>query len=122
MGWNEPRRDSRGKLSTQAMVFDMATYIMERWFAPRWAYYLGNEKLNRIDEAYTAFAPFMKERIAEREAELKKLRATDGQSEAERAELIKDVFGRLVDARLSGGKLALSDEELIGNSFIFVSH
>ena len=74
-----------------------------------------------MDDAYTAFVPFMRERIAEREAELLKLRATDGQSDAERAELIKDVFGRLVDARLSDGKLTLSDDELIGNCFVFVS-
>ena len=103
------------------MIFDMATFIMDRWYTPRWAYYLGSEKLKRMDDAYTAFVPFMRERIAEREAELLKLRATDGQSDAERAELIKDVFGRLVDARLSDGKLTLSDDELIGNCFVFVS-
>ena len=103
------------------MIFDMATYIMERFVTPRWAYWLGIEKLKKIDEAYAAFVPFMKERIADRESELKKLLATDGQNDRDRAELLKDVFGRLVDARLSGGKLTLSDEELVGNCFVFVS-
>lgn len=122
MTWVEPPRTQNGKVSTQAMIFDMATYIMERWFSPRWLYWFGIEKLKQIDEAYTAFVPFMKERIAEREAELKKLKATDGQTEAERADLIKDIFGRLVLARLADGKLSLSDDEIIGNSFVFVSH
>ena len=103
------------------MIFDMATYIMERWFAPRWLYWFGMEKLTQIDEAYTAFVPFMKERIAERESELKKLKATDEQTDSERADLIKDSFGRLVLARLADGKLSLSDDEIIGNSFVFVS-
>ena len=121
MSWVEPARDERGKLSVQALIFTMATYLMERWYIPKWAYWLGCEKLKRIDEAYTSFPPFMKKRIAERENELKKLRTMEGQSEEERAILIKDVFGRLMDARLSGGKWALSDEEIIGNSFVFVS-
>ena len=95
---------------------------MERWLVLRWAYYFGSKTLNRIEEAYSAFIPFMKAKIAERETELTKLRAMDGQSEEERAELIKDVLGRLVDARLSDGKLTLSDDELIANSFIFVGH
>lgn len=32
----------------------------------------------------------------------------------------KEVFGRLVIARLSEGKLALNDYEIIGNCFFFV--
>ena len=120
MEWVDPPRKENGKISTQAMIFDMATYIMERLYTPRWVYWFGSKKLKEVDEAYKAFVPFMKERISEREEELKKLRATDGQSNDERAGLIKDIFGRLVLARLSDGKLSLSDDEIIGNSFIFV--
>ena len=121
MSWDEQTYDDKGKLSTQAMIFNMASNLWTRWFLPKWAYWFGNKKLKRIDEAYTAFVPFMRHRIAEREAALKKLRASDTQSETDGADLIKDVFGRLVDAKLSEGKLALSDDELIGNSFVFVS-
>ena len=103
------------------MIFDMASNLWTRWFLPKWAYRLGNKKLKRIDEAYSSFVPFMRHRIAERETELKKLRACDTQAETDRTDLIKDVFGRLVDAKLSEGRLALSDEEVIGNSFVFVS-
>lgn len=120
MHWNEPRRDNRGKLSAQAMVFDIAAFIMDRWILPSWLYHLGIPKLRRIEEAYSSFPPFVKEKLGEREDELRKLRATDGSTEEERAELIKDVFGRLVNARLSDKRLLLSDREIVGNSFIFV--
>ena len=120
MSWHEPPRDENGKLSTQRMIFDVATYIMERGMIPRWAYYLGSEKLKQIDEAYNCFEEFMVERIAEREAELLKLRAMDG-GEAELSNSLNSIFGRLVNARLSEGKNGLSDREIIGNCFAFVS-
>ena len=36
-------------------------------------------------------------------------------------EYIKDILGRLVYSRISEGKVTLSDEEIMGNCFIFVS-
>lgn len=73
-------------------------------------------RLNRIDEAYTAFETFMHEHIANREVELSKQREIDGDI----TEGIQDVFGRLVNARLTEGKLSMSDDEIIGNCFILV--
>ena len=120
MSWDEPPREQNGKLSAQRMIFEVATYIVERDMIPKWAYYLGIEKLKHIDEAYERFEEFMHERIAEREAELKKIRAMkDGEALA--SEGLKDIFGRLVNARISEGKHSLSDRELIGNCFVFVS-
>ena len=80
-------------------------------------YWFGFKHLNKIEEAYTTFEAFMRERISSREEELKASKSLG----EDNGELIKDVFGRLVNARLSGGKLTLSDEEIIGNCFIFVS-
>ena len=124
MSWHEPPRNERGRLSVQSMVFEVASSVLERGQIPQWAYLLGLKKLKDIDEAYTTFESFMHERIADREALLKKLRAmdrADGTDDTAIAESIKDVFGRLVNARLSDGKFSLSDEEIIGNCFIFVS-
>lgn len=45
----------------------------------------------------------------------------EGSTDADVADSIKDVFGRLVNARLADGKNTLSDEEIIGNCFVFVS-
>ncbi|KAI5115166.1 hypothetical protein M0805_003202, partial [Coniferiporia weirii] len=119
MSWSEPPRDENGKLSVQNMIFQVASNIMERGVIPRWAYHLGIKKLSEIDEAYVRFEGFMQERISEREAELKKVRAMEGVSESSVGGGIKDIFGLLVNARLSDGKLSLSDEEIIGNCFIF---
>ncbi|KAL5485009.1 hypothetical protein ACEPAI_7651 [Sanghuangporus weigelae] len=119
MSWSEPPRDEKGQLSVQAMIFEVASSIMPRSQIPKWCYYLGIDKLKAIDEAYCKFEVFMHERIAEREAHLSKIRATEGTKEADVSESIKDIFGRLVNARISEGKLSLSDEEIIGNCFIF---
>ncbi|EJD03281.1 cytochrome P450 [Fomitiporia mediterranea MF3/22] len=119
MSWNEPPRDENGRLSVQSMIFEVAAYILHRGQLPKWTYSLGFQKLKDIDEAYTTFEHFMHERILEREAQLKKIRAMEGSTDADIADSIKDVFGRLVNARLADGKYALTDEEIIGNCFIF---
>ncbi|KAL5512726.1 hypothetical protein ACEPAG_2992 [Sanghuangporus baumii] len=119
MSWSEPRRDEDGRLSIQSMIFEVASSILERSQLPKWSYSLGWKKLHQIDEAYKTFEAFMHERIAEREEQLKKTRSIEGANDEDIAESIKDVFGRLVNARLSDGKLSLSDEEIIGNCFIF---
>ncbi|THH08156.1 hypothetical protein EW145_g2891 [Phellinidium pouzarii] len=119
MTWIDPPRDENGKLSVQAMIFDVATYIQERSMIPKWAYKLGIKKLDQIDEAYTRFEEFMHEYIAERETELKNALAMEGASESSVAENINNIFGRLVNARLSEGKLGMTYEEIIGNCFVF---
>ncbi|KAL5524766.1 hypothetical protein ACEPAF_9912 [Sanghuangporus sanghuang] len=119
MSWSEPPRDEDGRLSIQSMIFEVASSILERSQLPKWSYNLGLKKLNQIDEAYTTFEAFMHERIAEREEQLKRIHSIEGTNGEDIAESIKDVFGRLVNARLSDGKLSLSDKEIIGNCFVF---
>ena len=120
MAWSEPERDARGELSVQATIFGVANYIIERAAFPRWFYYFGTEKLKRIEEAYTKFGLLIRGMIDERANQLGKLRGSSA-NEDEFAEGIKDVLGRLVNAReVEGNKNSLSDEEIIGNCFVFV--
>ena len=117
----EEERDSRGRLSLQKMIFDVSTFILARSRVPKLLYALGNPLLNRINEAYETFETFMREQIKVREVELEKVRSTPGSTEDDIADAIGDVFGRLVSARIGEGKLSMTDEEIIGNCFIFVS-
>lgn len=61
----------------------------------------------------------MHERIAGRETEIKSLRAVNAH-DGDVTDVVRDVFGRLVAARLSEGKYVLSDDEIIGNCFVLV--
>ena len=111
-------RDESGRLTVQGMVFKVSKTILMRSRTPKPAYlYKGYKPLNDCDEAYKTFEKFMADRITSREDELRKLRSME---EGDVSEGIRDVFGRLVNARLSDGKLALSDSEIIGNCFILV--
>lgn len=123
MSWAESHkeRDARGQLTVQATIFSVANYIMERAMLPRWIYVFGTEKLKLIEEAYKCFDVLMHGIIEQRATELDKLRGAESGNEEQFAEAIKDVLGRLVNARRAEGKNALSEEEIIGNSFIFVS-
>ena len=119
MSWNEPPRDENGRMSLQFMIFQVASSIVQRAIIPKWLYHIGIESIRNIDEAYTSFEKLMHERVVQREDQLKKLRAA-GASDADIADSMKDIFGRLVSARLSDRKSSLSDSEIIGNTFVYV--
>ena len=137
MSWKEAKRDKNGRLSTQQMISEVANGILIRSRAPSWLYKFGFEKfghfcsswdplikyphsrLSDIEEAYNEFVKFMHERIAERETEIKGLRAVNAH-DGDVTDVVRDVFGRLVAARLSEGKYVLSDDEIIGNCFVLV--
>lgn len=125
MSWSSPTRDANGRLSNQTMIADVSRHILLRWLTPHWAYRFGRliPKLQRVDEAYTTFERLMNDQIATRQEEITKARAMAASGETgeeEIAESIQDVFGRLVNARLSDGNMSLSNEDIIGNCFIFV--
>ncbi len=122
MKWIEDERDTMGRLSLQKMIFDVSKFILPRARIPKLMYALGNPLLNRIDEAYETFESLLHDQIRIREGELEKVRSTPGATEDDVAEAIGDVFGRLVNARIGDGKLSMSDDEIIGNCFIFVSN
>lgn len=120
MKWDTPAYDENGRRSIQSIVFDVSATVMIRGTLPKWAYSLGIKQFNDIDEAYKGFEKYMVERIAERDSELRKIYSLDGQDSEELADSIKDVLGRLVNSRITEGKLTMTDEEIIGNCFIFV--
>lgn len=121
MKWIEEERDSAGRLSLQKMIFDVSSFILARSRVPKLMYSLGIPLLARISEAYETFDAFMRDQIKVRERDLEKIRSTPGSTPEDVADAIGDVFGRLVNARNGEGKLSMTDEEIIGNCFIFVS-
>ena len=121
MSWEEPRKDDRGRLSLQETIFKVSSSVIARARLPKVLYSLGIPVIAEVDEAYRAFESFMLKQIKNREDDVKKLRAMAGTSDADIAESSRNIFDRLVNAALLEGKLGLSDNELIGNCFIFVS-
>jgi len=93
--------------------------IIPRFNSPTWMYSLPAlfPQLQIVDKAYKQFERVMNSLITERGEEIQKARTEMG---GDAVDSIKDVFGRLVDARSSDGKLSLSDEEIIANCFIFI--
>ncbi|PAV18979.1 cytochrome P450 [Pyrrhoderma noxium] len=119
MSWSTPPLDENGERSIQSIVFDISANILLRGSLPSWAYKLGIKKLNDIDAAYNAFEKYLIELIAQREIELKKVLDSEGHNSSIISNNIKDILGRLVNSRLAEGKLSLTDEEIMGNCFIF---
>ncbi|KAH8831562.1 cytochrome P450 [Flagelloscypha sp. PMI_526] len=117
MNWTEPKRNADGRLSTQSMILTIAGSLMQRGLLPRWVFKLPFQKFREMEEAFSTFEEFMVARIEARETEIERLRATG--SDEELGETLKDVFGRLVHARMADGKSSMSDREIIGNCFAF---
>lgn len=119
MSWSTPPFDEHGKRSVQSLVFDISANIMARGTLPRWSYKLGIKKFDDIENAYNAFEEYVIKLIAQREIELKNSKAVNLPNGGAGGDNIKDILGRLVNSRLTGGKLTLTDEEIMGNCFIF---
>jgi hypothetical protein len=63
----------------------------------------------------------MRELVGTREREIDDIRSqAQFDASADLSEGMKDIFGKLVAARMGEGKLALSDEECISDCFIMV--
>ncbi|TDL27391.1 cytochrome P450 [Rickenella mellea] len=114
--WDQPPRDENGRLSVQEMVFTVASNLLIKSRTPKWMYSLGLPRLKLVDEAYNQFVSFMHEHISNSEVTLTKQRELEGDI----TEGISNVFERLVNARLTDGKLSMSDDEIISNCFILV--
>ncbi len=121
MDWEEQKRGDRDRMPLQEVIYEVSTHVFERSRIPKILYATGLPFLKKLDEAYSTFDSFMREKIKQREKELDKLRSTPGATDDEIAESAGDVFGRLVNARMSEGSLSMSDEEIISNCFAFVS-
>ena len=121
MSWSTPPFDEFGNRSMQSLFASVTANIFLRGWAPKWVFKLGIKKLDDIDKEYEAFEKCMVGLISEREGKLKNMIDTEGYDINSGGEYIKDILGRLVYSRISEGKTTLSDEEIMGNCFIFVS-
>ncbi|KAJ7572134.1 cytochrome P450 [Mycena floridula] len=94
-----------------ALVTVSETFI-ERLALPRWIYSLPIAHFRKIEKAYTTLTRHIHELIDERR--------THGSDDAPRF----DVFSLLIQASEAEGKLALSADELVGNTFflLFAGH
>ncbi|KAI0320557.1 cytochrome P450 [Amylostereum chailletii] len=82
-----------------------------RLITPRWMYWLPIRRLQEIEKAYTWLRHTMTLLIAARREEF-------GQDPA--SETRQDLFSKMVQASQKEGKLAMSDDELIGNTFLML--
>ena len=121
MSWSTPPFDEFGNRSMQSLFASVTANIFLRGESPKWIFKLGIKRLNDIDREYEAFEKCMVGLISERERKLKNMIDTEESETSSGGEYIKDILGRLVYSRISEGKVTLSDEEIMGNCFIFVS-
>ncbi|KAJ3513193.1 hypothetical protein NLJ89_g3084 [Agrocybe chaxingu] len=107
--------DEKGDLNT-AKVNDALAMVTEtvllRLMIPNWAYKLPIKRLHEIDETWKFLAVFMRDSI--------KSRAQMLSGDPELLSKSDDVFTRLVSASDNVGKYNLSEEEVIGNTFLLM--
>ena len=121
MSWSTPPFDEFGNRSMYSLITSVTANLLLRGGSPEWIFKLGIKRLNDIDREYEAFEKCMVGLISERERKLKNMIDTEESDISSGGEYIKDILGRLVYCRISEGKVTLSDEEIMGNCFIFVS-
>ena len=121
MSRSTPPFDEFGNRSMQSLFASVTANIYLRGESPKWIFKLGIKRLNDIDREYEAFEKCMVGLISERERKLKNMINTEESDISSGGEYIKDILGRLVYSRIPEGKTTLSDEEIMGNCFIFVS-
>jgi len=87
--------------------------LVIRMVVPRWLYKLPIKRLHKIDTAYSTLADFMSTLISKRREEL----IAGG---GEEIQARRDVFSLMIHASEAEGKLAMSNEELCGNSLLML--
>ncbi|KAG7093007.1 hypothetical protein E1B28_009306 [Marasmius oreades] len=111
MPWN-PTSDSFDVVEFGEALVTVSETFIERLAIPRWAYKLPIAHIRKIEWAYTTLTRQIHELIDARRTD-----SDDGNPKY-------DVFSLLVQASEAEGKLALSAEELVGNTFflLFAGH
>ncbi|KAK4705780.1 7SK snRNA methylphosphate capping enzyme, partial [Phenoliferia sp. Uapishka_3] len=125
---NEPSALPAGhRLSFREVMHGVVTGSMVKVMAPEWSYKLPIQRLRHVDECYREFGLYIRESIAER----RKLASDPRESEAGRKDLLgallyasnleKDEDGDGVGDNTDEKKRAtLSDDELMGNMYLFL--
>ena len=121
VSWSTPPFDEYGNRSVHSLFLYVTANIFTRGRVSDWLFKLGIKRLDDIDKEYKTFERYMSKLIAQREIELKSILDTEGSNSSTLEDSLKDILGRLVYARLAEGKLSLTDDEIMGNCFLFVS-
>ncbi|KDQ14567.1 hypothetical protein BOTBODRAFT_110044 [Botryobasidium botryosum FD-172 SS1] len=114
--WDESATDTGATMSTHEAIGVAALTFPLRALYPQWVYYLPFKSISRIEQAYSTLDSFMRTQVTLRNTE------TNHQTwvEAGRNGSQNDVFSRIVQASQQGGKLALDEREVIGNTFLML--
>ncbi|KAJ7429468.1 cytochrome P450, partial [Mycena galericulata] len=105
-----PREESTLDLEEALRYVARTRYARVR--LPHWIYRLGLKRIDAFDKVWKTLGSFMHDFLRTRKTELSASPGKDSQS--------VDIFSRLVAAMLSEGRLGLSEEEVIGNTFMLV--
>ncbi|KAJ7031686.1 cytochrome P450 [Mycena alexandri] len=108
----ETKSPGSGMLFGEALLIVSRSSIV-RLITPRWMYKLPIQRLHQIESAYSSLGILMKELISTRREEL-------ALEEEDSAHKQKDVFRLLLRASQGQGKLQMSDDELVGNTFLML--
>jgi len=114
--WDEPPVDENGDLSLQEALHIISLHTLTRIATPRFLYHVPFlSTLQLLDRAYSTINSFMQKQIESRKADL----AGSEKGLGDRP----DVFSRLIQANADeyeAQKFKLTDQELIGNTFVLM--
>ncbi|EIM82087.1 cytochrome P450 [Stereum hirsutum FP-91666 SS1] len=110
--WKELTSASGEMTFAEALMIVSNSSII-RLVTPRWMYGLPIRRLHEVETAYTTFGRFIKSLIHTRRQEL-----SDGIIKGD--ETFQDVFRRMLEASETEGRLAMTDDELAGNTFLMM--
>ncbi|KAJ7434462.1 cytochrome P450 [Mycena latifolia] len=115
MPWTDISSE-KGGMSFGAALAMVTKTAIARLLIPNWVYKLGIQKISNIDRAWKTLASFMQDFLRTRQTELNGMTENESNS--------GDIFSRLVEAMDGTGKLALEEQEVIGNTFtlLFAGH
>ncbi|KIM25188.1 hypothetical protein M408DRAFT_331296 [Serendipita vermifera MAFF 305830] len=116
--WADPPKGEKGQGNIQSNIASVEKSSLTIQFAPKWIWKLPSKRLRTMWEEYTSLTSFIHTEVAQRKAIIDEALANGGDDALDSVN--QDVFSRLVLASQSDGKQALSDSELIGNTFVLL--
>ncbi|KIP03139.1 hypothetical protein PHLGIDRAFT_130320 [Phlebiopsis gigantea 11061_1 CR5-6] len=116
LGWVE-QKPIAGETPFGEVILHVMDTCIARLIIPRWMYWLPIPALQRMEQAHKTLSDTMHKLIRE-QAEVCDLEKSGSGTER------RDVMSLMVRARAQEGKLTMSDDELVGNTFflLFAGH
>ena len=116
--WVEPPRNSPGEMTLQESFKIISETTIFAVGAPKWAWYIPTKWVQSTRKGYDTMREFVKSQVRIRREEIR----NRDQDALKR----KDIFSLLLEANENeeGGKMALNEQELVGNVFalLFAGH